>query len=515
MRPVPGWRSGAVSGAVLAAACPAAPALLPGARTPWGTVALLAALYAACEQLPRCRPLRDRAPAGMGAFFPVLLAGACLLPPAAAALAAVPGALLAPVAQRPGWPRRGWRTAQLSLACWAAASVYGALDGPAALGGTGGGVPSDARLGAPAPVQGHVLPPVPPDVPWLLVTAAAMALAFCAVLTVLDGGALAAVTGTFPVPPSPWRRASPRIAWGGLFLRSLAPVAVHGLAGLLMAVLWRSPYGWPAALLVLLPMSISYWMFAQYHRERAAHQATVRALVQAVDIKDGYTRGHSERVGLASVMIAQELGMDRQRVEALRLAGLLHDVGKLGVPTRLLRKEGPLTPQERRLMELHPEYGDEMVRGIGALGEARGAILHHHERIDGTGYPYGLRGTQIPECARIVAVADAFDAMTSTRSYRRARPVRAAVDELRRCAGVQFDPRMVRALVSALARHGWRPCAAAPDGPGPRADAPSTAPAAVLAEEPAAPPASGRQPAGAAAGRQPAGGHGRRTGDGA
>jgi HD-GYP domain-containing protein (c-di-GMP phosphodiesterase class II) len=102
-----------------------------------------------------------------------------------------------------------------------------------------------------------------------------------------------------------------------------------------------------------------------------------------------------------------------------------------------------------------------MVRGIGFLGEARSAILHHHERLDGSGYPYGLTGSQIPEFARVVAVADAFDAMTSTRSYRRARPVPAALEELARCAGAQFDPRMVRALTRALDRHGWHPAVTA------------------------------------------------------
>lgn len=99
-----------------------------------------------------------------------------------------------------------------------------------------------------------------------------------------------------------------------------------------------------------------------------------------------------------------------------------------------MRKDGPLTPQERRVIELHPEYGHEIVRGIGFLEEARAAILHHHERLDGSGYPYGLTGDQIPEVARVVAVADAFDAMTSTRSYRRARPVPVAVAELRKCS---------------------------------------------------------------------------------
>lgn len=392
---------------------------LPTVRTPWWAVLLLAVLYGCCEQVPA----RWRF---AGTFYPVLLAAAFLLPPSAAALVPLPGALLSPVEQQPRWLRRLWRAAQLAVAVWVAARVHGALGGRDAVGAC--------------------------DVPYALGAAGVAVPAFCLVLSVLDGGILA-VAERVPV----------RRAWRGLFPRSLAPIAVHGLAGIMMAVLWRSPYGPVAALLVLLPMCVSWWAFAQYHRERGAHRATIRALVQAVDIKDGYTRGHSERVGQASMMIARELGMSDERVEVLRFAGILHDVGKLGVPTRLLRKDGPLTPEERRVIELHPEYGHEMVRGISFLGEARAAVLHHHERLDGSGYPYGLRGSQIPESARVVAVADAFDAMTSTRCYSRARPVDVALRELERCAGAQFDPMMVRALVRALSRHGWHPAVTADD----------------------------------------------------
>ncbi|WP_254878800.1 HD-GYP domain-containing protein [Streptomyces sp. NA04227] len=383
--------------------------------------------------------------ADTGTFYPVLLAGVFLLPAPAAALVAVPGALLDRVEQRPRWARRVWRAAGLALAAWAAARAHAALGGRQAVAAA--------------------------DFPYVLLPAQAAVLAFCVVLTLLDGTILLAA-----------ERLPVRTAWRGLFARSLGPVAVHGLAGLMMAVLWRSTYGPLAALLVLLPMHISSWVFAQYHRERAAHQATIRALVRAVDIKDGYTRGHSERVGHASQLIARELGMDDERVEMLRFAGILHDVGKLGVPTRLLRKDGKLTPEERRIIELHPEYGHEMVRGIGFLGEARAAVLHHHERLDGTGYPYGLAGLRIPESARVVAVADAFDAMTSTRSYSRARPVEVALAELRRCSGSHFDPRMVHALIRALERHGWRPAVTAdgPDGPGgARRNVPAARPAAA------------------------------------
>lgn len=406
------------------------PALRSGAGTPWTTLGLLTGLYLVCELPGRCPFFGSSVPISAGSFFPLLLAAAFLLPPAAAALVAVPGSLVGRVEKPPAAARRVWRSAQLAVTVWVASSVHALLGGPAALGGPGpGGLP---------------------DLPYALLPACAAALAFSLVLTALDGSILAAAEQL------PLRR-----AWGGLLPRSLGPHLVHGLAGLMMAVLWSSSYGPPAALFVLLPMYISCWVFAQYHREHAAHRATIRALVQAVDIKDTYTRGHSERVGRASVLIAHELGMAQDRIEVLRFAGILHDVGKLGVPTRVLRKDGPLTPDERRVIELHPEYGHEIVRGIGFLGEARAAILHHHERLDGSGYPYGLAGREIPEFARVVAVADAFDAMTSTRSYRPGRPVPVAVEELKRCAGTQFDPQMVRALARGLDRHGWSGAASA------------------------------------------------------
>ncbi|MFF8597431.1 HD-GYP domain-containing protein [Streptomyces sp. NPDC015232] len=461
-RTVPLAAHGFVGCAALAAAAVTLPALRPAAGTPWPTVLLLAALHPLCELPARCRLVggapggRDGGPAplGTGSFFPVLLAAALLLPPSAAALTALPGAVLSRVDRPPVALRRVWRAAQLALTVAAAAAVGRTLRCPDSLG----------------------LGPQTPDFPYVLLPAGATALTFCLVLTALDG-AVRAVAEQLPG----------RTAWHGLLGRALAPHAVHGLAGLMMAVLWRSAYGPVAALFALLPMYLSGWGFAQYHRERAAHQATIRALVQAVDIKDRYTRGHSERVGRASVLIARELGMDEPRLEVVRFAGILHDVGKLGVPTRVLRKDGPLTPEERRIIELHPEYGHEMVRGIGFLGEARTAILHHHERMDGSGYPYGLKGNEIPEYARVVAVADAFDAMTSTRSYSRARPVGTALEELERCAGTHFDPRMVAALVRALDRHGWQTGVTAdePAVPTPRGPAPAADPLPAPLQEPA------------------------------
>jgi HD-GYP domain-containing protein (c-di-GMP phosphodiesterase class II) len=134
---------------------------------------------------------------------------------------------------------------------------------------------------------------------------------------------------------------------------------------------------------------------------------------------------------------------------------MLHDVGKLGVPTKVLQKTGKLTEEEYAAIQLHPMRGLDIVREIGFLDEALAGIMHHHERIDGRGYPMGLAGDEIPEFARVLAVADAFDSMTSTRSYRGARPVAEAIEELRKWSGTQFDPAFVDAFVAALKREGW------------------------------------------------------------
>jgi hypothetical protein len=149
-------------------------------------------------------------------------------------------------------------------------------------------------------------------------------------------------------------------------------------------------------------------------------------------------------------MIARRLGMEEERISILHYAAILHDVGKLGVPTRLLQKDGKFDEAELQAIRVHPVRGVDVVRDIAFLNEAYTAILHHHERMDGRGYPTGLAGERIPRFARIIAVADAFDSMTSTRSYRPARSVPEAMAELRACAGSQFDPVMVDAMQEAL-----------------------------------------------------------------
>jgi HD superfamily phosphohydrolase YqeK len=242
---------------------------------------------------------------------------------------------------------------------------------------------------------------------------------------------------------------------GVVDLRLPLPDLGYAVFGLLIAAIW-SVVGPFAAILVLIPLFVARWAIAQFADQQRAYEATLRVLCQAVETKDYYTRGHSERVSKGSVMIARAIGMRPERVEAIRYAGMLHDVGKLGVPTTVLQKTGKLTEEEYAAIQLHPMRGLEIIREIGFLDEALAGIMHHHERIDGRGYPMGLAGDEIPEFARVLAVADAFDCMTSTRSYRGARTVSEAVAELRRCSGTQFDPAFVDALVAAVERDGWQ-----------------------------------------------------------
>jgi hypothetical protein len=246
-----------------------------------------------------------------------------------------------------------------------------------------------------------------------------------------------------------------RATYAGMNVRLLSSDLGYGAFGLLIAALW-SVVGPFAPVLVLIPLFVARWAVAQFAEQQRAYEATVGALCQAVETKDFYTRGHSDRVSRGSVMIAREIGMRGDRVEAIRYAGMLHDVGKLGVPTKVLQKTGKLTEEEYAAIQLHPMRGLDIVREIGFLDEALAGIMHHHERIDGRGYPMGLAGDEIPEFARVLAVADAFDSMTSTRSYRGARPADEAIAELRKWSGTQFDPAFVNAFVSAIKRDGWQ-----------------------------------------------------------
>jgi diguanylate cyclase (GGDEF)-like protein len=186
---------------------------------------------------------------------------------------------------------------------------------------------------------------------------------------------------------------------------------------------------------------------------RAEHQARLRAaenLVRVVDAKDEYTGAHSERVALLVEAIARKLDVDEEQVEQLKLAGRLHDLGKIAIPDRVLQKPGTLTSHEARQLAHHPELGASLLDGMD-IRPVDAWIRHHHEHWDGSGYPYGLEGEEIPFGSRVILVADAYDAMTTDRSYRDAAHPWDALLELRRQAGVQFDPSVVAALEAHLA----------------------------------------------------------------
>jgi putative nucleotidyltransferase with HDIG domain len=172
------------------------------------------------------------------------------------------------------------------------------------------------------------------------------------------------------------------------------------------------------------------------------------ALSETIDAKDAYTHGHSRRVARISRRVAESMGFEPDQVERVYLAGLLHDIGKIGVPERVLCKQGRLTDEEYDLMKRHPAIGAKILGGIRQLQAILPGILAHHERPDGRGYPKGLAGDDVPIEGLIVGLADTFDAMTSNRTYRKALPLEVAIEEIRTNAGAQFDPRTVEVFLS-------------------------------------------------------------------
>jgi len=180
--------------------------------------------------------------------------------------------------------------------------------------------------------------------------------------------------------------------------------------------------------------------------------ATVKSLAAAIDAKDPYTRGHSERVMHFSLLMAKELGLDEKIQKNVQLCALLHDVGKIGVPISVLRKKDKLTDEDWKLIRRHPVLGAEIISPIRQLKELLSNIRHHHERYDGDGYPDGLKGEEIPLIARILAVADTFDALTSERPYRNGLSEEAAIEEIEACKGTQLDAACVQAFLAGYSK---------------------------------------------------------------
>jgi putative nucleotidyltransferase with HDIG domain len=180
---------------------------------------------------------------------------------------------------------------------------------------------------------------------------------------------------------------------------------------------------------------------------RHASLDSVSALVRAVEAKDPYTRRHSEQVAHYAVNIAKAMGLSGRRLESVRVAALLHDIGKIGVPDRILTKAGPLTSDEFQFIRHHPALGSDILSNITLFGGEASLVRHHHERWDGQGYPDGLAGEDIPFISRIIQVADCIDAMLMERIYKKSYSVEKMLAELIRCSGTQFDPKVASAAI--------------------------------------------------------------------
>jgi len=238
---------------------------------------------------------------------------------------------------------------------------------------------------------------------------------------------------------------------------SLSRVWAVSVSKVAIGLLSQVPLGWLmaeiavqvsqwAVVLFMVPLLLARYSFSKYTEVRELFFGSVSALSQAIDAKDGFTRGHADRVSRIAGAIARELGLPEIEVERIELAGLLHDIGKIGVPDAILRKPAKLTDEEWVRMREHPRHGQQILRGIKFLEGAARVVAQHHEKWNGSGYPLGLRAEEIDVCARIFAVADAFDAITSDRVYREGRSYEAAAQELDQWSNQQFDPKVVEAF---------------------------------------------------------------------
>jgi putative nucleotidyltransferase with HDIG domain len=176
---------------------------------------------------------------------------------------------------------------------------------------------------------------------------------------------------------------------------------------------------------------------------------TIRALADAIDEKDPYTRGHSERVNRYAVLLAKQIGLEKKEIRQVHIASLFHDIGKIGIEDKILRKPAMLTDEEYTVMKQHPEKGAQILSKIRAMHDIIPGLRFHHERWDGSGYPLGLKGEEIPMAARIVAVADAFDAMTTNRPYQKAMPFDKAIGRLLELSDRVYDRKVVTAFADA------------------------------------------------------------------
>ena len=239
--------------------------------------------------------------------------------------------------------------------------------------------------------------------------------------------------------------------WRINYKENLPTYLAEAPLGFLMAIIYVE-VGILGILLFFLPLLLARRSFELYTKMRKVYLDTIRALAAAIDAKDPYTKGHSERVAETSIALAQELNLSGRDIENIEYTALLHDIGKIGIKDKILSKKSSLTDQEFDKIKEHTVMGAKIIEPVDFLKSSYKAIYHHHEKYDGKGYPDGIKSEDIPILARIIAVADAYDAMGSDRPYRKKLSKDKIMKELTEQSGKQFDPEVVKALISILDR---------------------------------------------------------------
>lgn len=385
----------------------------------WLEVLLFAFVAATVELVPTQIP---REPATVSPGFTIIYAALLACGPAYAAWAAAVGTLrLRDLRGEVPWPLVVFNRGQLALSASAAGVAY-------VLAGGRPGVISFPE-GIPAMLAAGVM--------YFLVNVSAVV----------------AASALFRGVPF-WQTWKANYKWVTPNLLGLVPL------GAVLAQLYLQ-VGAASLVLAVLPLLVARQSFQRYVDVREAYVQAMAALTSALDAKDAYTRGHCDRVAELARAIGQELHLPEDKLELLAHVGRLHDVGKIGIRDAVLKKPGIFTPGEYGEMQMHVVLGAEIVERISLLGEGTKWVLHHHERFDGSGFPAGLRGEAIPLGARIIAVADAYDALTSDRPYKKALGREEAMAELRRCAGTQFDPELVEVLAKLVGAAPAPACAGA------------------------------------------------------
>ncbi len=314
---------------------------------------------------------------------------------------------------------------------------------------------------------------------WTCMRTLEAGLAGCAALIVLDGsdslgrliGAVASAALVGACVDAGLAALTVKVRGSGScmeFLKTVRPVLLATVPAytpfvVILVYAYREISPW-TLILFLAPSLAAHNLYKLYREQRETtdslteanarlERATLsfaEALIAALDARDRYTAGHSASVAVYARDIARQAGLDVQSQERAHLCGLVHDVGKVGLPPGILEKQGPLTPEERQIMEQHSVIGERILANVEDYADIATVVRHHHERLDGAGYPDGIAGDEIPLLSRILSVADAYDAMTSERPYREAMPAAVALERLVDAAGTQFDPDVVAAFARGL-----------------------------------------------------------------